>query len=54
MYSHTFFVTSVRARVFAPQIAANASLSFLGAKMPFLAFFMANAFLLPWFFLMYS
>ena len=43
----TFFVTSVRARVFAPQIAANASLSFFGAKMPFLAFFMANAFLLP-------
>merc|ERR1719473_1855951 len=47
MYSHTFFVTSVRARVFAPQIVANASLSFLGAKMPFLAFFMTNAFLLP-------
>merc|ERR1719231_174734 len=47
MYSHTFFVTSVRARVFAPQMAANASLSFFGAKMPFLAFFMANAFLLP-------
>merc|ERR1719331_2148842 len=47
MYSHTFFVTSVRARVFAPQIAANASLSFFGAKMPFLAFFMTNAFLLP-------
>merc|ERR1712072_785849 len=47
MYSHTFFVTSVRARVFAPQIAANTSLSFFGAKMPFLAFFMANALLLP-------
>merc|ERR1719261_463615 len=47
MYSHTFFVTSVRARVFAPQIAAKASLSFFGAKMPFFAFFMANAFFLP-------
>merc|ERR1719182_847574 len=41
MYSHTFFVTSVRARVFAPQIAASASLSFFGAKMPFFAFFIA-------------
>merc|ERR1719160_2142939 len=47
MYSQTFFVTSVRARVFAPQIFANASLSFFGAKMPFFAFFMANAFFLP-------
>merc|ERR1719473_2058591 len=47
MYSHTFFVTSVRASVLAPQIAANASLSFLGAKMPFLAFFMAAAIFLP-------
>merc|ERR1719398_179154 len=28
MYTQTFLVTSVRARVFAPQIAANASLSF--------------------------
>merc|ERR1719171_1313238 len=35
MYSHTFFVTSVRAIFFAPQIALNASLSCLGAKIPF-------------------
>merc|ERR1719399_317944 len=39
MYSHTFFVTSVRAIFFAPQIALNASLSCLGAKIPFPAFF---------------
>ena len=39
-------LTSVRGRVFAPQIAANASLSFFGAKMPFFAFFIANAFFL--------
>merc|ERR1719281_993594 len=44
MYSHTFFVTSVRAIFFAPQIALNASLSCLGAKIPFPAFFIASAF----------
>merc|ERR1719198_121602 len=47
MYTQTFLVTSVRGRVFAPQIAASASLSFFGAKMPLPAFFMANAFFLP-------
>merc|ERR1719326_42544 len=41
MYSHTFLVTSVRAIFFAPQIALNASLSCLGAKIPFPAFFIA-------------
>merc|ERR1719443_1328510 len=41
------FVTSVRANVFAPQMAAIASLSFFGAKMPFFAFFMAAANFLP-------
>merc|ERR1719224_366120 len=43
MYTHRAFVTSVRASVFAPQIAASASLSFFGAKIPFLpaAFFAA-------------
>merc|ERR1719333_675662 len=39
MYSHTFFVTSVRGIFFAPQIALNASLSCLGAKIPFPDFF---------------
>ena len=43
-FHRTFFVTSVRGRVFAPQIAANASLSFFGAKIPFPAFFIASAF----------
>merc|ERR1719453_1533817 len=38
MYTHRAFVTSVRASVFAPQIAASASLSFFGAKIPFFAF----------------
>merc|ERR1719197_1390669 len=47
MYSHTFFVTSVRAIFFPPQIALNASLSCLGAKIPFPAFFCARAFFLP-------
>merc|ERR1719274_14638 len=47
MYSQTFFVTSVRANVLLPQIAANASLSFFGAKMPKPFFFMAIAFFLP-------
>merc|ERR1719172_501864 len=43
MYTQTFLVTSVRGRVFAPQTAASASLSFFGAKMPLPAFFMAVA-----------
>merc|ERR1719161_843513 len=43
MYTQTFLVTSVRGRVFAPQTAASASLSFFGAKMPLPAFFMAAA-----------
>merc|ERR1719146_116726 len=46
MYTQTFFVTSVRGNDFAPQIAASASLSFFGAKMPFPAFFMAATFFL--------
>merc|ERR1719236_190123 len=46
MYAQIFLVTSVRGRVLAPQIAAIASLSFFGAKMPFPAFFMAIAFFL--------
>merc|ERR1719498_355691 len=46
MYSQTFLVTSVRGSVDLPQIAANASLSFFGAKMPVPAFFWANAFFL--------
>merc|ERR1719465_379860 len=44
MYSQTFLVTSVRAIFFPPQIAANASLSCLGAKIPFPAFFLPVAF----------
>merc|ERR1719335_703570 len=47
MYTQMAFVTSVRGITFLPQIAANASLSFFGAKMPFPAFFMANTFFLP-------
>merc|ERR1719197_359310 len=47
MYSQTFLVTSVRAIFFPPQIAANASLSCLGAKIPFPAFFWASAFFFP-------
>merc|ERR1719258_1017206 len=43
MYTQIFLVTSVRGRVLAPRIAAIASLSFFGAKMPFPAFFMAIA-----------
>merc|ERR1712182_120051 len=46
MYTQTLLVTSVRGRVFAPQTAASASLSFFGAKMPLPAFFMAIAFFL--------
>merc|ERR1719271_806580 len=42
MYTQTFLVTSVVGRVFAPQIAANASLSFFGAKRPTPFFFWAN------------
>merc|ERR1719405_195410 len=44
MYSHTFFVTSVRANDLAPQIAAKASLNCFGAKMPLPAFLRASAF----------
>merc|ERR1719240_1533097 len=47
MYTQTFLVTSVRDRVFAPQTAASASLSFFGAKMPLPAFFMAAAIFFP-------
>merc|ERR1719331_912037 len=47
MYTHTPFVTSGRLAVFLPQIAANASLSFFGAKSPFPAFFWAATFFLP-------
>merc|ERR1719478_949533 len=46
MYSQTFFVTSVRAKVLAPQIADKASLKLFFAKMPLPAFFMASAFFL--------
>ena len=42
-----FFVTSVRGMVLPPQMAAKASLSFFGAKMPTPFFFMASAFFLP-------
>merc|ERR1719213_997523 len=47
MYTQIFFVTSVRGMVLPPQIAANASLSFFGAKIPIPFFFMASAFFLP-------
>merc|ERR1719488_12765 len=47
MYTQIFLVTSVRGMVLPPQIFANASLSFFGAKMPFPAFFMAAAIFLP-------
>merc|ERR1719310_2468825 len=43
MYSHTFFVTSVRGNDLAPQIAAKASLRLFFAKMPLPAFFFFNA-----------
>merc|ERR1719224_231521 len=46
MYTQIFFVTSVRGIVLPPQIAASASLSFFGAKMPTPFFFMAAAFFL--------
>merc|ERR1719453_646125 len=51
MYTQMAFVTSVRGITLLPQIAANASLSFFGAKMPLPAFFIANAFFLPFAFL---
>merc|ERR1719263_2270913 len=51
MYTQMAFVTSVRGITFLPQIAANASLSFFGAKMPLPAFFIANAFFFPFAFL---
>merc|ERR1719281_2382265 len=51
MYTQMAFVTSVRGITFLPQIAANASLSFFGAKMPLPAFFIANAIFLPFAFL---
>merc|ERR1712224_128566 len=47
MYAQMSLVTSVRGAVFLPQMAASASLSFFGAKMPLPAFFMASAFFLP-------
>merc|ERR1719379_1958015 len=47
MYSQTFFVTSVRGKVLAPQIADKASLKLFFAKMPLPAFFMASAFFFP-------
>merc|ERR1719159_1576346 len=43
MYTQIFFVTSVRAIFFPPQIAANAGLSVFGAKMPTPFFFNAAA-----------
>merc|ERR1719224_307415 len=47
MYTHIFFVTSVRGIVFPPQIAANAGLRVFGAKMPIPFFFIARAFFNP-------
>merc|ERR1719198_2536637 len=47
MYTQIFLVTSVRGMVFPPQIFANASLSFFGAKIPLPAFFMAAAIFFP-------
>merc|ERR1719263_871218 len=46
MYTQIFFVTSVRGMTLPPQTAANASLSFFGAKMPMPFFFMAATFFL--------
>merc|ERR1719498_1852363 len=46
MYTQIFFVTSVRAIFFPPQIAANAGLSVFGAKIPTPFFFMAATFFL--------
>merc|ERR1719446_1119427 len=47
MYTQIFFVTSVRASFFAPQISAIAALNIFGAKIPLPAFFIAMAFFLP-------
>merc|ERR1719198_1599047 len=46
MYAQIFFVTSVRASFFAPQISARAALNIFGAKIPLPAFFIAKAFFL--------
>merc|ERR1719299_169062 len=46
MYTQIFFVTSVRGNFFAPQMAAKASLSCFGAKMPTPFFFIAATFFL--------
>merc|ERR1719159_2350169 len=46
MYTHIFFVTSVRGITFPPQIAASAGESVFGAKMPTPFFFMAATFFL--------
>merc|ERR1719163_1944613 len=43
MYTQIFFVTSVRGMVLPPQIFANASLSFFGAKIPTPFFFALRA-----------
>merc|ERR1719408_797809 len=47
MYAQIFFVTSVRASFFAPQISAIAALNIFGAKIPLPAFFIAMAFFFP-------
>merc|ERR1719473_2646251 len=44
MYTQIFLVTSVRGKVFAPQMAASSGVKFFGAKIPLPAFFKANAF----------
>merc|ERR1719171_2968579 len=44
MYTHNFFVTSVRGIDFPPQTAASAGLRVFGAKMPTPFFFMAATF----------
>ena len=46
-YAQSTFVTSVRAILFLPQIAARSADSVLTAKMPLPAFFMAAARTLP-------
>merc|ERR1719324_167992 len=46
MYTHIFFVTSVRGITFPPQIAASAGESVFGAKMPTPFFFIAATFFL--------
>merc|ERR1719311_1626505 len=43
MYTQIFFVTSVRGMVLPPQMAAKASLSFFGAKIPTPFFFALSA-----------